>query len=91
MVSDELRTILKATAHHQDLYLWKACRKLLRPIIALERCRELLAKHHWVEHDAQGEDGRMTWCICCDGDPPHHAPDCEIAKALEATHDPAHD
>ena len=49
----------------------------------LVECKRLLNKHHWVEHKAMGEDGVMTWCICCDESPPHHAPDCEIAKALE--------
>ena len=99
MVSDELREALKGAVQdaefHPDYETFvEWCEKWLLPqVIALERCRELLGKHCFVNRDRKSGLSSPI-CVFCGGVEPNeydskhltgHANDCEIAKALEAT------
>ena len=69
-------------SHDKSWEFHKTVTLAIPRIAALEECRRLLEKHQYV-------DG-----YCIDDDCPgtlrtHHVPQCEIAVALEASHDPA--
>jgi len=76
MLSDELRRATKTKSLNTEE--WISIMTVLPRVVALERCRELLEKYCFIG------DG---WCLECHKANPHHAPDCEISKALKADHE----
>ena len=92
MISDELKEALgqrfDSTYSRQEILTMfiKNVEALLPRIVALER---LLEDRQWIFHyDAVMMMDRW-WCDKCKNERQQgHKPDCEIAKALEATHEP---
>ena len=96
MISDELKEALgqrfDSTYSRQEILTMfiKNVEALLPRIVALERCRELLEKHCFVNRDRKSGLSSPI-CVLCGGVEPNeydskhltgHANDCEIAKAI---------